>query len=289
MKKTIVLLMLILFSLSLFSCNKKQKEKVTVIVPNGIPYIAIGNLIDDPSFEITPVMGATNLQSALAGGTYDIVIAPINLGCKLISAKKANYKLASPITFNNFFIASNNEISSISDLEDKSLIAFGEAGIPGAVIKKLYEKYSLDVSKIDFSLSTSAEVLAKYTLDGGNGYYLLSEPELSKLSNAKSLNLAGLLDKNIIQAAVFVKNDADKDSIDRALKLIKNNINSLNSNVSGYVDSIIKKDKTFEGYGKELLVKALPSCDIKYYLDKSEVNYILELLGVGEFSDENYY
>ena len=81
MRKILLLLCMLLLVL-LASCSE-QTTKVSIIVPNGTPYLAIAGLLEEEQVEIDVVNGPSNLQSALVSASHDIVIAPINLGANL--------------------------------------------------------------------------------------------------------------------------------------------------------------------------------------------------------------
>ena len=161
----------------------------SVVVPSGLPFLAVSNLIGVDKVTVNNVTG-DQIPTALTKGEADIVIAPINAGCKLIGAGKANYKLLSPITFNNAFIVSSIEskkIEKVSDLDGLTIHAFNEAGIPSAVLKYLFTSNSLNMDNVDFTQASSAAILAAYNnAELKNEYILISEPELSKLLNEET-------------------------------------------------------------------------------------------------------
>jgi len=295
MKRLMMLLIIIVCTFSLFSC-KDKKDSFSVVVPSGVPYLAFGNLVDNDLFNIEPVLGSSNLQSALLSSSYDIVVAPLNLGAKLIGANKSNYKLAFSLTSNNLFlVTSKNSVIDINDINSLSSIniyAFGEAGIPGQVIKYLFSSNSLNAN-LDFSLSSSAEILATYNNDLLNDKVLMiSEPDLSKLISMngniyKISEVSSLLGFDFPQACVFVL-DNGKD-YSNALSEIKANIDYLNESPEQYANEVEGKDKVFKTWGSSFITNIIPKCSITYSFTSIDINNFLKTLGIGELSDEKFY
>ena len=65
MKKMLICLLL-LFCLAGCKPNKLDNE-VSIIVPNGIPYLAVAGIKEEINIKMDTVSGAENLQAALIG------------------------------------------------------------------------------------------------------------------------------------------------------------------------------------------------------------------------------
>ena len=111
--KKYILLFLAFLGLVLASCTDKNnnadelepnglKNEVTILVPNGTPYIGLGGLLDEENISITAVNGADNLKSGLVSESYDIIVAPVNLGTQLYSKGNSKYKRTKCIYFIRF-------------------------------------------------------------------------------------------------------------------------------------------------------------------------------------------
>jgi ABC-type nitrate/sulfonate/bicarbonate transport system substrate-binding protein len=288
-------------SLSLFSCgNVKLENEVTIITPYGTPFLALGGLLNEENVKIDAVNGADGIKTALVKGEYDVVVAPINLASQLYNKGNSKYVIDAVITMNNAYIvtAKENKLDSINDLKNEKISAFGASGIPGNVLKTLYKNNNLDESLIDFSLASSSAVYAAYaknTLDAK--YVLMSEPEISKLvvndkKDIKTLDLTKELGIDVPQACILVNPNSDKqEDIDSLLKIIENNIKSLNKNPEKYADEILPLDRTFEVMTKEVIVRSIPLTNIVYKKAssfKSEIENILTILGVANPNEEFY-
>lgn len=301
MKKFFIFMFLIITTLSLASCgNVKVENEVKIITPYGTPYLALGGLLDEENVKIDAVNGADGLKTALVKGEYDVVVAPINLGAQLFNKGNSKYVIEAVITMNNAYIITENgnKLDSIKDLEGQKVLGFGQTGIPGSVLKTLYTNNDLDQSLIDFSQASSSAVYSIFA--GGPSdakYALMSEPEISKLvlndkKEVKSLDLTKELGVDVPQACIYVNPNSEKQNdIDNLLKLIENNIKSLNKNPSKYADEVIALDRTFEAMTKEVIVRSIPLTNIVYKEAsnfKTEINNILTILGVPNPSEEFY-
>jgi hypothetical protein len=288
MKKILCFIVICLSLIFTLSCSKED-SKVTIITPYGIPFISVARLTNDKSVSIEAVSGAEHLQSALSSASYDIVIAPINLGANLYNAGKSNYKIASVITSNNAYIVSRVEdpLNSIDDLIDKEIMAFGKNGIPGSLIRKLYQDNDfLDINNLDNNFfDSSASVYGMFKGSDTIKYALMSEPEITKLKikdniNVNTLDLCSLLNiKFVPQACIFVKEKSDR--IDNVLKKIEENINYLNLNNSKYSQEIISIDKSLTSMGLDVLTESMAKANICYKEAsscKSDIENILLIL-----------
>lgn len=301
MKKILGFILLFIFTLTFSSCGKVELEnEVTIITPYGTPYLALGGLLNEDNVKIDAVNGADGLKTALVKGEYDVVVAPINLGAQLFNKGNSKYVIEAVITMNNAFIVtdSTNKLDSIKDLVGQKVLAFGQTGIPGSVLKTLYTNNKFDQSLIDFSQASSSAVYSLFA--GGSSeakYALMSEPEISKLvlndkKDIKTLDLTKELGVDVPQACIYVNPNSQKQNdINSLLKIIENNIKSLNKNPSKYADEIISLDRTFEAMTKEVIVRSIPLTNIVYKEAdnfKIEINNILSILKVPNPSEEFY-
>ena len=314
MKKILGFIFLCIITLSLVACNTSKTEspitetseeislsnEVKVITPYGTPYLSLGGLLNKDNVKIDAVNGADGIKAALVGGEYDVIVAPINLAAQLFVKGNSKYVIEAVITMNNAYVVTEsiNELDSINDLKNQKVLGFGQTGIPGSVLKKVYEKSNLDVSLIDFTYASSTAVYSVFA--GGSSdakYALMSEPEISKLvindkKDIKTLDLTKELGVNVPQACILVNPNSEyQEDIDNLLKLIEKNINSLNETPSKYADEIITLDRTFEAMTKEVIVRSIPLTNIVYKEAdslKNEIENILTILGVPNPSEGFY-
>ena len=202
---------------------------------------------------------------------------------------------------NNAYIVTRNEnkLDSIFDLKDEEVLGFGEAGIPGNILKTLYKCNDLDINLIDFQYASSANVYSVFAGDSTkNKYALMSEPEISKLIvkdkiEVKTIDLCEELGLDVAQACVFINPYSEnQEDINKVLELIENNVKELNEKPSFYVERIITLDRVFEVTGKDVLIASIPKTNIVFKeakTNKNNVESILTILGVGLPNEEFYY
>lgn len=301
MKKILIIVML--FLCFIVSGCGKETDKITIISPGGVPFMAIGGLLEDSELSIESV-GIENLQTALSSGSHDIVIAPINLGAKLYGSGKSQYKVAAVITMNNAYIVTkaSNELEGVNDLVDKEIMAFGKAGVPGGLLKFLYNtnsNLSLDLIGENW-YESSVEVYGLFKDNSVAEYALMSEPEISKLKindqiNIKTLDVCKLLNIDIApQACIFVNpNSENLNKISDVLAKIKTNIEFLNENPEEYANKILPLHQIFLDMGKEVIVSSIPLTSITYqkaYYVKGQIENILTVINPNaKIPNEDFY
>ena len=146
-------------------------EGLKILSPTGAPALSLIPVIKEGKNTVETVEGSDPLQAAFVNPSaeYDVILAPTNLGVKLASAGKTNYRLAAVVTWGNLYIIGSSE----DDLgEGHTLAAFGEAAVPGLVFKKVYDNIGADVQ---FDYATGQETMAAL-LSGKADCALIAEP-----------------------------------------------------------------------------------------------------------------
>jgi NitT/TauT family transport system substrate-binding protein len=314
--KKITLLMFIMIALTLFGCNStKSENKIKVLVPSGIPFVAVGDLIDQKDIVIDSVIGPDLLITGMISKSHDIIIAPLNVGAKLYLNESSNYKLDSTITFGNTYIVSrkSNTLNTIEDLNDKNILAYGKNSIPDILLKK-----ALDSNEIKAEISYQGGIdqvipfficNPKYPDDvscNPPDYILCAEPLITKLELEYNMDL-NILDlqaesgsKLIPQAAIFINPESENlKEINIILNLIKANVEYLNNNPKEYANKIVNKHSYFKNLGVKIIESSIPRSNINYLnlSDNIEIyenffemlnNYNPNLLG-GKIPDSEFY
>ena len=123
-KKIVIILVLMVvvcaISLSIMKLNRNNDSnadatnttepqvELSIVAPSGAPALSLAGVINDPTlllnYEI--VDGADVLSAEFTSAEKDLIIAPVNLGNKLIS-NGANYKMIGVVTWGNLYIAGN--------------------------------------------------------------------------------------------------------------------------------------------------------------------------------------
>lgn len=294
MRKIKIIVMLLILVFVAVSCknnngNKQEEEKVVkVLMPEGIPAVALGGLFEDSEMEIIVVSGPSVLSSELIKKDYDVIVAPIILGAQLYSKGSLNYKLNSILTMGNSFLVckKDKEVASLKDLEGKKIAAYGQNTAPDIVLKAALEAKGVDVSKIEFVYENSVQdvLTNRLMVDSTVDYVLCAEPVISKIEvslkakvgEISKIDLQEELKEElslIPQAGIFVNKELDDDTIKNLTDKVKGNVSYLNTNTEAYVDklSAYKGDYSyiFENLGKEVILNSIPNSSI-VFLDAKE-------------------
>lgn len=228
---------------TLCACTKTDKgqETISVLVPQGAPALATLSLSDKENVTVDTVSGSDPLSAELikSDGNYDVIIAPINLGAKLIEKEATPYRLAAIITWGNLYVVGDADYKN-----GDSFAAFGENAVPG----KILSTYA-NVDNVTY-FSSVQDVQAQL-LSGKVKAGLLAEPAATATiakAKEKGINLSVLIDlqeketadqqKGYPQAAIFVK---DKDKTASVMQDIENFLNEGckdEQKVSVYIEKI---------------------------------------------------
>lgn len=211
-----LLFITLLFGLCACTGNEKQTEPVSVLAPQGAPALATLSLSDQEAVTVDYVSGSDPLSAELikSDSTYDVIIAPINLGTKLMEKGNTPYRLAAVITWGNLYIVGENSYQN-----GDAFAAFGETAVPGKILN-----HYADIKNVTY-FSSVQDVQAQL-LSGKVKAGLLAEPAATATiakakENGKTLAvLQDLQEKETLdgqrgypQAAIFVKDSAKAKTV----------------------------------------------------------------------------
>lgn len=205
-----------------------------ILAPGGAPALSqIGAIEAGYDVEITD--GPDKLQAELinANSEYDVIVAPTNLGVKLASAGKSEYKLLDVVTWGNLYLVGPAD----TDLETTNIAGFGEQAVTGLVFKAIYPELA---DKVNWGYASVTEAQAALLSDQAE-VAILAEPvatatiakakeqgkELTILADLQELWNGG---QGYPQAGIFVKADAynsDRDEYDNYMSIIYTYINDV--------------------------------------------------------------
>ena len=314
------ILTLIAAATLLASCGQSTKplqpnirSLLSVIAPTGAPALAFYNFGSYESFE-TNSDPATGILPLMIAGKKDVVVLPTNAGMQAILSKNAEYKIAATISFGNFYLVSlgndeNNEIGA-----DDNIVLFQKGNVPDKIFHYIYGD-SLDAG-IHYlpavSDAASAAISGSYVdAETGNNlvpnYVLLAQPVLTNVL-AKKSNVAvyaNIQEKYkeksnnlpLFQASVFVKNSVEKDTADKFLKAVKEDVTNVLANPDLFTNALAGKENAKEVYGVEPTAAANVTKNsngmglgFEYAKDNKEaIANFLELFNIEGYSEEVYY
>lgn len=215
MKKISKITIVALLSMALLGCSTSPKDDskgATILLPTGAPslgFVSEYTSIKDSGGTIDLVDGSDQLVAELSkkDSTYDIIVAPINLGAKLIEGKQTDYRIASIITWGNLYYVGTSETAM---QETGELALFGQGTVPQKIV---------DSTNIATTLTplyyNSATLVQQQLLAGNAKVGLLAEPLASAtIAKAKQADISLRIVKDLQkeygeggypQAAIFVK------------------------------------------------------------------------------------
>lgn len=288
MKKLLLLFMMIIGVFAITSCTKTE-EKISVIVPSGTPTLGISNALDEHAdiFDYNVVAGSDALAAAFTNANYDIIVAPVNLGAKFYnSLNNFKYVFYQTIVGGCFYLVTSEDITELSEINDKEITVFGENSTPDVIIRSLISYYNLNV-KINY-VNDVAE--ANSTLISGKSKIIVSaQPSISKFNASGKYNVIDLQAEwkkisnstyAIPQAGIFVKADKVNDkNVQNGLKYIEESLLLSTSNPELLASSGIKIDEALNKIGVTTLINAIPKCNFVTTKDnKAEVEFYLNKL-----------
>ncbi|MEG0452398.1 MAG: hypothetical protein RR428_00645 [Coprobacillus sp.] len=221
MKKILSLLLVLSFMLVGCSSPKKANE-MKILTPSGAPALSLVGVYKDvvKNGEIKIVEGSDLVSSELVkkDSAYDVVIAPINLGCQLIAKGQTDFRLAAVMTWGNLYLVENEAV------KNNTLAAFGEQAVPGKIFNLV--KDSSDMMKnANVTFYNAVSDVQAQVLAGKCQYALMAEPAATatiakaKQNGTTVKNVASLQDlyqkkvgsseEGYPQAAIFVKSKDD--------------------------------------------------------------------------------
>lgn len=332
MKKKLLTLLLVVVSVitcfSLTACNKKEPNKIKIVVPDGAPALSVTTIVKDglgiKDVNLTlDIVNAESITNEIVGKKYDVAIVPSNAAYKIYldsvkAGDKDPYKMVATATYGNLFVVGKSQLTDIKDLQGKLVYSIGENKVPHKVFEKVAKLNNLelnvitnkkDVNKDKINVifrGDGAGVLGELKTDNA-AFGLLAEPAVTGAKNqgnsvALDLQLeyqkaTGSSEIGYPQAVVvarqsFIENN--KETVKTVLKKMVANMDYVNNseNQKGITD-ILKNN----AYGNPSAT-TFPPVSIKgsNVLVKSSktakedvTTFLKTLMGVGEVKDGFFY
>lgn len=304
--KTTFLLMITLAIIMITGCKDEIEKKVSIIAPSGTPSLGVASaVIDDELFDTNIVSGSDPLVAAFTNATYDIIVAPVNLGAKFYNSNENfKYQLFETIVWGNYYIASTYEIKDFADLDGKTLLVFGKNSTPDVVTRSLISMCSINVT---LEYVDDVATANSYLVTGKADAIVSAEPSITKISQNKSFYTYDLQKKwqeltgsySFPQAGIFVNTVTKNTShVQKALEKLIASVNTAETNPTSLVKDAVLVDSSLEKIGEEILNKAILKCNLRFdAAQRDAINYYFNKvidLGLGKtigdkLPDEGFY
>ena len=281
--------------------SEEIKESFKAIMPYGTPSLGLSTFIKDNQADCEIVNGSDPLVAALKNASYDIVVAPVNLGAKFYNTN-ATYKLFETFVWGNTYIASLEQLTTFQDLDGVKVTGFGANSTPDIVLRSLetYYNIDIDIEYVDDVSTANTQLLA-----GKSKVIVSAEPALSKIKTKKTVYTIDLQEewnkafgvKSYPQAGIFVHKDK-ANSLTKTLTSMKNSVLATISNPSESAKAACEVNEAFATLGEEVLTSSIPNCHYGFSDNQKEAveAYFNQMnsLGLsagygGNLPDENFY
>ena len=304
--------LLTLTTLMLCGCQGKAVDTsdLKIICPTGAPAYAFYNHSQNKNFETnnTP----SNIVAMMSSSSdKDIVVIDTVSGVKAIK-NGAPFKLASNITFGNFFIAATGNDDDAKMNDGDVIVLFGEHQTPDLLFSYLYGT-SFDTNK---QFVTNVQDAAKVLITGKNfvtgdtaDYVFIAQPVLYN-ALAKNPNASKYIDiqeeyskksggKEMLQASVFIKDTVEQKVGKQFLEDLNNDIDNALKDPTVIVEALknLSEEEVASIYGVDPTIVSNVIQDnnglglgYKKAVDnKQNIDSFLSLFDLGETSEEIYY
>ena len=302
-----IYIFVVLFSmLFITGCIDDSSKKVSVIVPTGTPSLGIANVLNDKTLvDANIVSGSDPLIVAFTNASYDVVVAPVNLGAKLYNANENfSYILYKTIVWGNYYLVSNEEIATLESLEGKTVLVFGKNSTPDVVLRTLISAKNINVN---LEYVDDVATANSYLLSGKADIIVSAEPSLTKMSANKNFYTLDLQKQwqqltgsySLPQAGIFIKKDSkDEKYLKTVLDKMIESVQMAQTKPNVLIASAVSVDENLAKIGEETLQKAIGNCNLRVEeTDKEAIEFYFSQviqLGIGatvggKLPDEAFY
>ncbi len=247
------------------SSNPVSDPNFSMILPSGTPLLGMTNYLHENKNHIDHHVsdGSDPLIAAFTSKTYDVIVAPVNLGAKMYSTSQ-EYKLFETFVWGNLYIVSNEPVNSFTDLNGKDITLFGTNSTPDIIMKTLAREYNISYNATNVE---SVAVANAAFMQNKASIIVSAEPSLSKLKekkpNAYVLDLQEEWKKitkssSYPQAGIFVKSSKVDELKDELLEMRTSVNNILND--KEYTVSCALEEPTLEVLGHDTIYSAIDKC-----------------------------
>jgi NitT/TauT family transport system substrate-binding protein len=155
MKKIIaVLLCCLLMVATLAACQSESNGggadvPIKVMLVDGAPLLSMAYMMSDEAagidgYDISYTMtnDSDALVAALLNQDPDFAIAPINVAA-MMNNNGSGYRLAAVTIWGIMQIVSDQDVTTLADLRDETIVAFGRSGTPGITLRAVLEQNNI--------------------------------------------------------------------------------------------------------------------------------------------------
>lgn len=285
-KKIVVLALVMLMAFAMLAgCGggdsdvpETVSEIVTVAAlngPTGMGMVQLMDMTDKYAVETYP--SPTDVTAKLIKGEVDVAALPSNMASVLYNKTEGQVVAVSPIALGVLHILGNNvDVTEVSQLAGKTIVASGQGGTPEYVLQKVVEAAGLKLYEdvqVEW-LANHAEVNAKLLSQEGT-IAMIPEPFVSTALAAGKDGVAEVFDMNtlwkdatgqelpmgvLVARKAFAEEKADDLKV--LLNDLQGSVDFVNGSPAEAAQLIVEKG--FIGKA-EIAEAAIPNCHIVLY------------------------
>lgn len=265
------------------SVQEEPKETVSVTIAGlkGPTSIGMIKMIDEKALnsdvynvEYIAESAPDALTAKIISGDIQISSVPVNLASVLYNKTEGKIQLMAVNTIGNLYVVGSDEISSILDLEGKTLGMSGKGSTPDYAMNYILKQNGLE-GKVELDYAADHATLAQSVIAEDSKVALLPQPFVTQ-TMMKNNNVKMLIDLNeawkeatsdasklytgcIVVNKEFAENN--KEFVAEFLKQYQASVNWVNDNAK---DASLLVEKNEIMPSAALVEKAIPYCGITF-------------------------
>ena len=315
-----IIAMIMILTIALVGCAEEipaepeDEAPINVAVLNGPTGIGAIQLMDKPLYNVSVYQSPAEMIGRIVTGEVDVAMVPANLAATLYNRTEGDVVALGPVALGVLFIVQNVDdesevISSISDLEGRTILAGGRGSTTEHILHKLLYSAGLDIeTDVDMEwFLNHSEVNATLVTRPG-AIAMIPEPFVS-IAQSRSDDVRMVLDLNeawrsatgseltmsvLIAQRSFV--EERQAALETLLSDVKNSIYFVNN--SPDAPALISERGFIPDI--EIARKAIPGCNLVFFEDRREgANLLRAFLEIlydidaesigGQLPDEDFY
>jgi len=287
---------------------------INVAVLNGPTGIGAIKLMDNPLYDVEVYQSPAEMIGRIVTGEVDVAAVPANLAATLYNRTEGDVVALGPIALGVLFIVQNvddesERISSISDLEGKTILAGGRGSTTEHILNYLLMSAGLDIEtdvNMEWFLNHSEVNATLVTRPGAIA--MIPEPFVS-IAKSHSEDVIMVLDLNeawrsatggeltmsvLVAQRSFIEENPKR--LETLLADVKNSIYFVNN--SPDAPALIAEKGFIPDV--EIAAKAIPGCNLVFFEDRQhgssllraflEILYEIDAESIGgRLPDENFF
>lgn len=285
MKKVNILVLLILIIAAVTGCTVKEEPiiptNVTIAGLKGPTSIGMIKMIEEKalnseSYKVDYVTeGAPDaLTGKIINGDIQISSLPINLASVLYNKTGGKIQLMAVNTIGNLYIIGTDEISNITDLENKTLGMSAKGSTPDFAMNYILKQNNLD-GKVELDYAADHATLAQTVISEDTNVALMPQPFVTQ-TMLKNNNVKMLLDLNevwksassdsseLYTGCIVINKEFAENNKEFVSEFLKQYEDSVKWVLENPKDASVLVEKNEIMPSAVLVEKAIPYCGITY-------------------------